>query len=55
MAEEAKTAASELSGTGNFIHTAIQEDLGDNLTKSILGSHQSPTDIFILAMPKAFA
>ena len=33
MAEEAKTAASELSGTGNFIHTAIQEDLGDNLTK----------------------
>ena len=33
MAEEAKPPASELSGTGNFIHTAIQEDLGDNLTK----------------------
>lgn len=36
MAEEKNTANEEitgLSGTGNFIHTYIQEDLGENLNK----------------------
>lgn len=32
MAEENKKIAEDLSGTGNFIHAYIQEDLGENLS-----------------------